>query len=166
VSGPSSSRPATADGPTRPGRPGRLRAAAGLTGVAVSVLAVGTLLPPGRAARADPVRGERVFQRCYACHSIVAGGDNLAGPSLRCVLDRRAGTLPGFAFSPAMREAGARRDLVWTRPALDTFLEDPQRLVPGTAMSMPGLPEPEDRRDVIDYLARTGPCLPSPASRP
>jgi cytochrome c len=82
------------------------------------------------------------------------------------VLDRRAGTLPGFAFSPAMREAGARRDLVWTRPALDTFLEDPQRLVPGTAMSMPGLPEPEDRRDVIDYLARTGPCLPSPASRP
>jgi cytochrome c2 len=110
------------------------------------------------AARADPTRGERVFQRCYACHSVVAGEDKLPGPNLRCVLGRRAGTLPGFEFSPAMVEAGQARGLVWTRATLDRFLADPQAVLPGTAMGMPGLPGAEDRRDVIDYLERAGPC--------
>ena len=119
------------------------------------------------AAHADPVRGERVFQRCYACHSVVAGEENLPGPSLRCVLGRRAGTRPGFRYSPAMIEAGSEHGLVWTRASLDTFLVDPLRLVPETAMSMPGLPAAEDRRDVIDYLERVGPCAnPTPTPMP
>ena len=108
-------------------------------------------------ARADAARGERMFQRCYACHSVVAGEDKLPGPSLRCVLGRRAGTLPGFEFSPAMIEAGARA-LVWTRGILDAFLADPERVVPGTVMGVPGLPGPDDRRDVIDYLEQAGRC--------
>jgi cytochrome c len=138
---------------------------------AAAVVGLGllALLPLARlAARADPLRGERVFQRCYACHSVVAGEENLPGPSLRCVLGRRAGTLPGFRYSPAMIEAGAAPGLVWTRATLDAFLVDPLRLVPETAMSMPGLPAAEDRRDVIDYLASVGPCAnaaPTPMPR-
>ena len=116
------------------------------------------VLPCSAAAQADPARGERVFQRCYACHSVVAGEDKLPGPSLRCVLGRRAGTLPGFEFSPALIEAGAARGLVWTRATLDRFLADPQALLPGTTMGMPGLPGVEDRRDLIDYLESAGPC--------
>ncbi len=116
--------------------------------------------------RADPARGARVFQRCYACHSVVAGEDKLPGPSLRCLLGRRAGTLPGFEFSPAMVEAGAARGLVWTRSTLDDFLADPQRLVPGTEMGMPGLPGADDRRDVIDYLEAPGHCGGTPARPP
>jgi cytochrome c len=108
-------------------------------------------------AGADPVRGERVFQRCYACHSVVAGEDALPGANLRCVLGRQAGTRPGFEFSPAMIEAGAR-GLVWSRATLDAFLTDPEGAVPGTAMGMAGLPSADDRRDVIDYLERSGPC--------
>ena len=130
------------------------RGAAGILGLALLAL-----LPVARlVAHADPVRGERVFQRCYACHSVVAGEENLPGPSLRCVLGRRAGTLPGFRYSPAMIDAGAAHDLVWTRTTLDAFLVDPLRVVPETAMGMPGLPGAEDRRDVIDYLERVGPC--------
>jgi cytochrome c len=135
------------------------RAAAG--GLVLLALLAGGL----RLAAGDPVRGERVFQRCYACHSVVAGEDNLPGPNLRCVLGRRAGTLPGFRFSPAMVAAGATAGVVWTRATLDAFLVDPLRLVPGTAMSLPGLPGPDDRRDVIDYLERAGPC-PDAASPP
>ena len=85
------------------------------------------------------------------------------------MLGRRAGTLPGFEFSPAMIEAGTARGLVWTRATLDAFLVDPQRLVPGTAMWIPSLSVAEDRRDVIDYLERAGPCpaeAPPPAGRP
>jgi cytochrome c len=115
------------------------------------------ILAPLSTALADPVRGERVFQRCYACHSVVPGEDALPGSNLRCVLGRQAGTLPGFEFSPAMIEAGAR-GLVWTRATLDAFLTDPQDAVPGTAMGMPGLASADDRRDVIDYLERPGPC--------
>ena len=132
-------------------------------------LALLALLPsPLRPAAADPIRGERVFLRCYACHS-VAGEDRLPGPTRRCLLGRRAGTLPGFGFSPAMIEAGAAKGLVWTRETLDTFLADPWNLVPGTVMWIPALTASPDRQDLIDYLERTGPCpvnTPPPTMRP
>ena len=127
-------------------------------GAATGLVLVIALGSAASVAWADPGRGERVFQRCYACHSVVAGEDKLPGPNLRCVLGRRAGTLPGFEFSPAMIEAGAARGLVWTRATLDRFLADPQAVLPGTAMGTPGLPGAEDRRDVIDYLESAGPC--------
>lgn len=108
-------------------------------------------------ARADAARGERVFQRCYACHSVEAGENKLPGPNLRGVLGRRAGSLPGFRYSPAMIEAGTRGGLVWTRQTLDQFLADPERVVPGTEMGLPaGLANPDDRRDVIDFIERAG----------
>jgi cytochrome c2 len=53
-----------------------------------------------------------------------------------------------------MIEAGAARRLVWTRATLNAFLADPERVVPGTSMGMPGLPSADDRRDVIEYLER------------
>ena len=142
-----------------------------MTRGAATALGLGllALLPLARpSAHADPVRGERVFQRCYACHSVVAGEENLPGPSLRCVLGRRAGTVPGFRYSPAMLGAGAAQGLVWTRDTLDVFLVDQQRLVPGTVMWIPPLAIPDDRRDLIDYLASVGPCAntaPTPMPR-
>jgi len=126
----------------------RLWAGRLLAGLAL-VLCVASL------SRSEPGPGERAFQRCYACHSVMAGEDRLPGPSLRGVLGRQAGTLPGFRFSPAMTLAGSR-GLVWTRTTLDAFLRDPLEVVPGTDMAMPGLPSPELRRDVIDYLESVG----------
>ena len=105
---------------------------------------------------ADPARGERVFQRCFACHSVVEGENTLPGPNLRTVVGRRAGTWPSFRFSPALVEAGAARGLVWTRETLDAYLADPERFIPGTGMGLPGLRESDDRRDVIDFLETLG----------
>ena len=126
-----------------------------MTRCATVLLALVVTTALAHIAGADPQRGERVFQRCYACHSVVAGEDKLPGPNLRGVIGRRAGTLPSFRFSLAMTQAGAR-GLVWTRGRLDAFLADPLALVPGTEMAMPGLPDANDRRDVIDFLERTG----------
>lgn len=120
--------------------------------LAGGAMALGSLAP----LRADPVRGERVFQRCVACHSVVAGEDGLPGPNLRTVIGRRAGTLPGFRYSPALTEAGAR-GLVWTRQTLDAYLADPGLVIPGTEMDPAGLREAGDRRDVIDFLERRTP---------
>jgi cytochrome c len=128
-----------------------------VTRLAASSLALVCALSPGwpSASRADSARGQRAFQRCYACHSLRAGEHDLPGPSLRGIIGRRAGTLPGFEFSVGMIEAGRSRKLVWTRETLDAFLVDPERMVPGTTMGGPGLPDAEDRRDVIDYLEQS-----------
>jgi cytochrome c len=75
--------------------------------LAAALLAALALVPVWRSVgRADAERGARAFQRCRACHSVRPGEDKLPGPNLRGVLGRRAGTLAGFRFSPAMIEAG------------------------------------------------------------
>ncbi|MBI4573972.1 MAG: c-type cytochrome [candidate division NC10 bacterium] len=127
---------------------------------ALSLIVFALILASQSGAPPVPGRGERVFQRCYACHSVIAGEDKLPGPNLRGVLGRRAGALPGFEFSPAMIEAGAAHGLVWTRATLDAFLADPERVVPGTTMGMAGLPDADDRRDVIDYLEQASAAVP------
>ena len=86
----------------------------------------------------------------------MAGEEKLPGPNLREVIGRRAGSLPGFRFSPALVEAGGR-GLVWTRETLDAYLADPPGFLPGTEMGSPGLREAGDRRDVIDFLERRTP---------
>src|SRR5690349_5082575 len=68
--------------------------------------------------RADPARGEQIFQRCFACHSVVAGDDRLPDPSLRGVVGRPAGILPRFRYSPALVYARPRR-LVWSPESLN-----------------------------------------------
>lgn len=130
-------------------------------------LALLALLPISRPVAADPVRGEQVFQRCYACHSVGTGEERLTGPSLRCVVGRRAGTLAGFELSAAMLAAGSQRGLVWTRETLEAFPVDPQLVVAGTAMWIPSLPAAQDRQDLIDYLERAVPCpVEPPPARP
>jgi cytochrome c len=113
-------------------------------------LAVAILAAPA-AAGAQTLEGARLFQRCYACHSLDPAERALPGPSLRGLFGRRAGTLEGFDYSPALREAGAR-GLVWTEETLDRFLEDPEEFVPGARMGGVWLREPAERRGLIRWL--------------
>lgn len=94
-------------------------------------------------------RGETVAATCAACHSLdrVDGG---VGPHLVGVVGRRAGSVAGYAYSPALRGSG----LVWTRDRLRDFLVQPETLVPGTRMALTGW-SPDDAQAVIDYLAAT-----------
>ncbi|MBO0766164.1 MAG: cytochrome c family protein, partial [Hyphomicrobiaceae bacterium] len=109
----------------------------------------------GAASRAegDATRGERAFQRCYACHSIDPNETaQLQGPSLLGVIGRPAATVPGFEYSEAMKAKGAA-GLVWTVETIDRFIADPTAFVPGTAMSLPPLRDAQARADVIAYLS-------------
>jgi cytochrome c len=124
------------------------------TVVAALIVGFVPVAGPGN-AWGDPVRGERVFQRCYSCHSVIEGETNLQGPNLRGVIGRRAGTLPGFEYSEPFANAVRERRLVWTRQTLEAYLADPEAFIAGTAMTQ-NLPGADDRRDVIDFLEAAG----------
>jgi|ThiBioDrversion2_2_1062182.scaffolds.fasta_scaffold01774_27 cytochrome c len=88
------------------------------------------------------------FAQCISCHS-VKPGVNGVGPSLHGVVGRKAGTLPGYAYSSALKGWGKTLD----EAELDRWLTAPMKDVPGTKMVFPGIPDPARRKAVIDYLA-------------
>ena len=96
----------------------------------------------------DAAAGRQVFRKCQACHSLEQG-KSLVGPSLAGVIGRKAGALPNYNFSPAMKQA----NITWDAKTLDAYLADPQKLVPGNRMPFPGLKTHHDRTDVIAYLS-------------
>jgi cytochrome c len=96
----------------------------------------------------DPASGLAVFRtQCGICHS-VAQGKNMVGPSLFGVVGRKSGSVQGFHYSAANRDAG----ITWDAPILDKYLAAPREVVPGTIMTFPGLTDDEKRADVIAYL--------------
>jgi cytochrome c len=115
-----------------------------------TILAVATtfVLAAGVAhAQDDPKRGEKVFENCRACHA-VDGRANEVGPGLHGVFGRRAGDRDDFRYSPALKRSG----ITWTPQTLDTFVADPQKMVPANRMPYAGLPDARDRADLIIYM--------------
>ncbi len=101
----------------------------------------------GKKMMGDPAKGKAIFNRCMVCHSIDKGVNHI-GPSLHGVVDRKAGSIPNFSYSGANRKSG----IVWTQQKIYDYLKNPQAMVPGTKMTFPGLPKPQDRADVVSYL--------------
>ncbi|MEO8925678.1 MAG: c-type cytochrome [Caulobacteraceae bacterium] len=97
-------------------------------------------------ATGDPVAGAALFEdRCVMCHLAAGGGQ---GPSLTGVFGRKAGTVAGFHYTPALKASA----ITWTFPELDRFLAGPGKAVPGTAMAVT-LHDPRQRADLIAWLA-------------
>ncbi len=96
-------------------------------------------------AEPDAVNGRQLFaERCAACHAVDA---NKAGPMLGGVVGRRAGSAPGYNYSPALRSA----DLTWSADNLDRWLADPGKFIAGAKMPIRIL-DASTRRDVIAYV--------------
>jgi cytochrome c len=104
------------------------------------------------------MRGKLLFLRCASCHDISAKQSAKIGPNLYHVYGRASGSLPGFPYSPAMKQV----HLVWDAPTLDRWLTRPSDLVPGTAMAFAGMPNPADRQAIIAYLKQTSAAPPPP----
>ena len=112
--------------------------------VACTVIAV-ALTGASASWAADAQHGAAVFESCKACHN---DQDDALGPNLIGVFGRKAGTLPGFHYSNAMKNAG----FVWTAANLKDYLTDPQAKVKGNRMPFSGLANPGDLDDLIAYL--------------
>jgi len=93
----------------------------------------------------DAGRGEQLYVRCVACHAMTT---DRVGPRHCGLIGRRAGSVAGFDYSPAMKKSG----IVWNEKTLDRFLSKPLGVVPGTKMTYDGVPEARDRGDLIAYL--------------
>ena len=96
----------------------------------------------------NPAEGEKIAATsCRTCHELESGGNN-TGPSLQGLFGRKSASVPGYAYSDAMKNAG----IVWTPETLDRFLYGPKTMVPGTKMSFGSMWESTTRRDLISYL--------------
>jgi len=99
-------------------------------------------------AAASQSRGEKQARICRACHSLEKGGPNMIGPALFGFFGKEVGTRSGFEYSAVMRNAS----FTWTPEALNAWLAQPGRFLPGNRMTFAGVSKQGDRDDLIAYL--------------
>jgi cytochrome c len=99
-------------------------------------------------AKADPKRGEADAKPCTACHNFEKGAAAKVGPPLWGVVDRPKGSVPGFAYSDAMKAKGG----TWTFEELDKFINNPKTYVAGTKMAYAGEKDEAKEADILAYL--------------
>jgi cytochrome c len=118
--------------------------------VSVRCLGLFVVLPfaiAGSCAAADVEAGKTTFKKCALCHTAEAG-KNKVGPSLFAIVGRKSASLTNYNYSDAMKNFNH----TWDAKTLDTYLTDPQAMVPGTKMIFPGIKDPTERANLIAYL--------------
>ncbi|VFU07134.1 c-type cytochrome [Methylocella tundrae] len=111
-------------------------------------LAAGLGLAGGASAAGDAAAGKAIFAKtCQNCHSLDIGV-NKVGPSLSDIINRKAGVVPGFEYSDALKNSGK----TWTVEELDLYLSNPRGVLHGVKMYFSGLKTEAERADVIAYL--------------
>ena len=125
-------------------------------GGGTAVVPIATLL-----ATADVAKGEAIFKKCVACHTIAQGGANGIGPNLWATLGEGIGQgKAGYAFSTALKGKGGN----WTFETMNEWLSNPKKFAPGNKMTFAGLGNPEERAAVLLYINSQGSNLPLPAA--
>jgi cytochrome c len=113
---------------------------------------------PALLAKADAAKGETTGAICKACHAFEAGAPSPIGPNLHDVVGRKIASVEGFNYSPALK---AHAGEVWSYENLNHWITNPQAFASGTTMAFPGLPDGQQRADVIAFL-RTKTSNPPP----
>lgn len=117
--------------------------------IATWAMSGAALLAAAPALANPPPPAPAAFAQCAACHTVQPGRNGF-GPSLAGVAGRRAASLPGYAYSEALKKSG----LTWNAATLERWLKGPQKLVPGTRMPFGGIPDAAKRKQVVDYLLK------------
>lgn len=124
--------------------------------VFLAPLAAGAMAASGGSGTSPAAgAGERAYQKCYSCHAVEPGKNDLAGPSLNGIVGRPVASVPGFEYSRPLRRFAAGNPR-WTRALIDRYAADPDALVPGTSMAFHGMPDPAERKALLDYLESLG----------
>ncbi|WP_294541120.1 cytochrome c family protein [uncultured Rhodoblastus sp.] len=116
-----------------------------LSAAAILAMASSTALAAG-----DPVAGGKVFNKCASCHKIGPGAKNGVGPQLNGLVGGKAGGYEGFAYSDVNKNSG----LTWDEATFKDYIAAPQKKIPGTKMSFPGLPAEADRDNLWAFISQ------------
>lgn len=111
-----------------------------VAGLGLATAQAGAAAPAGNAAK-----GKALFSTCAGCHDLTTTAK--IGPPLKGVVGRKAGSVAGFSYSPAMQKAG----VAWTPEKLDQYLAGPTAMVPGSRMGI-RITDAQKRADIIAYL--------------
>jgi len=119
------------------------------SGEPVGAVVLGTPEDPLAAYAGD--HGAEVFRACIACHTLSSDEGNKAGPTLSGIFGRRIATLPGYNFSPALKKL----DIVWTTETVSKLFEiGPAQYTPGTKMPEQTIGSVDDRKALVEFLAK------------
>lgn len=103
-------------------------------------------------AAGDPAAGEKVFNKCKACHQVGETAKNAVAPELNGINGRKAAAVEGYTYSDALKNSG----ITWDEAAFKEFVKNPKAKVAGTKMVFPGLPSEADQDNVWAYLSQFG----------
>ena len=88
------------------------------------------------------------LKRCVVCHSVTQGGGLRVGPPLYGIVGAPKARTAWYGYSLTLKTAGG----VWSEEDLDAFLASPSKYLPGTTMTIVGIPDPKERADIIAAL--------------
>lgn len=106
------------------------------------------LMATAAQAGGNATAGATVFKRCAICHSNTKDAPNKIGPNLWGVAGSKAGTVPGYNFSAAMKNSG----ITWTEDKLEAYVTHPAQVVPGNKMPFAGISNAQQVEDLVAYL--------------
>ena len=104
----------------------------------------------GIALAQDAAAGEKVFQKCRACHQVGESAKNAVGPVLNGLIGRKAGTIEGYSYTEANKNSG----ITWDEATLAEYLKNPKAKIPGTKMIFPGIKNEKEINDLWAFLAQ------------
>lgn len=104
-------------------------------------------------AEGDAAKGKESFAKCGICHQVGPTAQNTIGPELNKIVGRKAASVAGFAYSPAMKKLGDE-GFTWTAENLDKWIADPKAMLPDSPMAQlfQGVPDAQERANIIAYL--------------
>lgn len=101
----------------------------------------------------DVARGEQAFRKCGICHSIGKDAKNEVGPELNGLDGRKSGSVDGFDYSEANKNAA----IVWGEVTFTEYINDPRGKIPGTKMVFPGIKNEQEVKNLWTYVKQFGP---------
>jgi cytochrome c len=98
----------------------------------------------------DVAAGEQSFRKCTPCHSVGEDARNKVGPVLNGLEGRKSGTVEGFSYTDANKNAA----ITWTDESFKDYIKDPRAKIPGTKMVFAGIKNEKEQGDLWAYLAQ------------
>lgn len=102
-------------------------------------------------ADGDAAAGEKVFNKCKACHQVGPDATNRVGPELNGIVGREIASAPDFKYSDAFMAKKAE-GFTWSEESITEYLTKPKEFIPGNKMTFVGLRKPEEIANVLEYL--------------